>query len=1253
MCAVALAVFALLFVSLANVSVAAAPAFADDGLSIGSRVSGDWDGDGADDVVLEVNRRPSTDGQGNAVLGEMMLIDAKGYTGESLVLDGVDTDGDGTPDYAIVHVYFDACKGNTHIKSLTFRNDLKSLKRYGKSYRAWGIEARAFEGCTSLERVEFPASTEGMDVYAFAGCTALRDLVFPEGAVLTGAIGEWAFQGCTSLESVTIPPIMSARRYADAYYSATDFDPSAPASDFVFQSGGQPYWHSSLGPCMSIGLAATSFVGCSKLKTIVYKAGNPVGMFAYRAGFGYGGSEPDKDDWRSDYGLGAANIENVVYEAAQMYWLDPHRAAQNGSGPNLQKGVRPAIYYAVDYYATADADAPARDDNRASGRFARVEYKRDTPTSLVATGDAAGLAEWAFADVGAYAEKDEDGIVPDPNEAARAAGLDTSKRWVWKLTDTQSRRSGLSDSCKAYLAEASDLAGGRILSDTIAKMYRWSDFNLMRGSVQDSPFDPKRQGWITYQSNSEAYFTLTTDLQASFYDQVSVVAPDGTVLDPSSYRISFQKYDTETKELSPTELGKQDGALLMTVTPEEGGGYAGTLQEWVLVHGHTGSVKNLFTESSSSTETASVTWRAAIYYWGLDSSSQAEFETDRYAVVAGAGNPAYALIAAGYAGVADAPLSVADAEDDLSGFSLAAKYEASGLMVGDKTAFSNRKDDGTARYDTLSEYAAQVYLQAFPNYRANVLHWSDEQFPWGLTAVIVQPKSVSSVAAAAAAYAYAAKAPVFFTEEDGSVSASTAECLADFSRVVAVGDVGAFSEDALSSVQAAVSAGTTVERLAGDGPNASSLSMAVADALIEEGLATASTVSVAAADDPLDAIGSLNFAGHKGGITLVSSGSADSKAVRSFLRAKRDEVNLVRLFGRSDGNALTEGLVLEDALADLWSQDYDEAASSVAAGDVVEIAGALFEVTGDGDAKPVSFASDQWIHGDIDPGTYVCNGVRYEVGARVPTNDPNPLSKSLADAVISLPQESYDYTGSAIEPTVTVTLDGVELKAGEDYDVTYQNNVKEGAAAVVVAGKGLYTGSKAKTFKIVKKAKGSASMGTFSALSNLSWNVPSASSGGWSNPNASGTVSTGTVVSSGANTSGQTNSGAGLSGTARSTTTGGSGLATLATNAEDEAGGSGLNFNLNNSEDEHDGWLGSDDEGISGREYQQRLGNASRDDELWGDGEDAGEVGSASSSGLSPVVVGIIVALAVAAAAFAVWYALRRRPAEDLDPLEQ
>lgn len=61
------------------------------------------------------------------------------------------------------------------------------------------------------------------------------------------------------------------------------------------------------------------------------------------------------------------------------------------------------------------------------------------------------------------------------------------------------------------------------------------------------------------------------------------------------------------------------------------------------------------------------------------------------------------------------------------------------------------------------------------------------------------------------------------------------------------------------------------------------------------------------------------------------------------------------------------------------------------------------------------------------------------------------------------------YTGSAIRPQLTVTLNNLTLRANTDYYASYSNNWNVGTATVTVTGTGNYIGSKTVTFRIIGK----------------------------------------------------------------------------------------------------------------------------------------------------------------------------------------
>lgn len=79
------------------------------------------------------------------------------------------------------------------------------------------------------------------------------------------------------------------------------------------------------------------------------------------------------------------------------------------------------------------------------------------------------------------------------------------------------------------------------------------------------------------------------------------------------------------------------------------------------------------------------------------------------------------------------------------------------------------------------------------------------------------------------------------------------------------------------------------------------------------------------------------------------------------------------------------------------------------------------------------------------------------------------MKTSIKSVKVSLKKTSYVYNGKKKRPSVTVKVGSRKLKKGTDYNVTYKNNQKVGAASVVISGKGKYTGKVTKKFKIVPK----------------------------------------------------------------------------------------------------------------------------------------------------------------------------------------
>ena len=85
------------------------------------------------------------------------------------------------------------------------------------------------------------------------------------------------------------------------------------------------------------------------------------------------------------------------------------------------------------------------------------------------------------------------------------------------------------------------------------------------------------------------------------------------------------------------------------------------------------------------------------------------------------------------------------------------------------------------------------------------------------------------------------------------------------------------------------------------------------------------------------------------------------------------------------------------------------------------------------------------------------------------TADFTIAAKAAADLTVTLEKDTYDYSGTAITPAAVVKDGDQILKEGTDYTVTYADNVYAGTASVIIAGKGIYSGTKTVTFRIKGK----------------------------------------------------------------------------------------------------------------------------------------------------------------------------------------
>lgn len=103
----------------------------------------------------------------------------------------------------------------------------------------------------------------------------------------------------------------------------------------------------------------------------------------------------------------------------------------------------------------------------------------------------------------------------------------------------------------------------------------------------------------------------------------------------------------------------------------------------------------------------------------------------------------------------------------------------------------------------------------------------------------------------------------------------------------------------------------------------------------------------------------------------------------------------------------------------------------------------------------------------------------------------------IADADIALDQKVFAWTGKEINPVPTVTLNGLTLSEGVDYEVAYFQNVEIGKAAISITGIGAYKGIAVESFEIVRSSKFIDVTDATPHVEDIDWLDINAISSGW------------------------------------------------------------------------------------------------------------------------------------------------------------
>ena len=265
---------------------------------------------------------------------------------------------------------------------------------------------------------------------------------------------------------------------------------------------------------------------------------------------------------------------------------------------------------------------------------------------------------------------------------------------------------------------------------------------------------------------------------------------------------------------------------------------------------------------------------------------------DTALVVSGDGWPD-ALGASGLAGALDCPIlltapgslpsSVADAVRSLG---VSRVIVVGGQTVVSEQVVSDLRAAGVSSVERLggdTRYGTQM----------EIYRYGKERSLWGGSMAVVANGAGSNFADALSAspVAFAKKAPIFITDEDGRLPLEQQKALisgasdGDFSNMVLVGGLSRIDEftegfaNSVGSIASKKSGSCSCERLAGETRYETSAKLA--SWAVSKGILSADGAGFASASSPYDALGGGALQGHRGSVLLLVSDGSYSAAVGS------------------------------------------------------------------------------------------------------------------------------------------------------------------------------------------------------------------------------------------------------------------------------------------------------------------------------------------------------------------------------------
>ncbi len=128
----------------------------------------------------------------------------------------------------------------------------------------------------------------------------------------------------------------------------------------------------------------------------------------------------------------------------------------------------------------------------------------------------------------------------------------------------------------------------------------------------------------------------------------------------------------------------------------------------------------------------------------------------------------------------------------------------------------------------------------------------------------------------------------------------------------------------------------------------------------------------------------------------------------------------------------------------------------------------------------------------VKQATYQASGLKEQVCSHcgeprqetIPALPRSPIAKAAVTGI-----SARTWSGKALIQNITLKYGGKTLKKGTDYTLSYSGNNNVGTASVLISGKGAYTGTVKKTFKINPKGTALRSVSGNTGALTVKWNL--------------------------------------------------------------------------------------------------------------------------------------------------------------------